>query len=56
MILYVIGILVACLIFGSFSAYVASEKGYPAMSWFWLGALFPLIGFLSAIGLPKRSI
>jgi hypothetical protein len=46
---------VALVVLGGFTAYLASEKGYPAAVWFWLGFLFPVVGFLAAIGLPKKS-
>ncbi len=48
-------ILFAMFSLGGFTSYVASEKGYSAGSWFWLGFLFPIIGFLASVGLPVKN-
>ena len=40
--------------FGSFSAYLASEKGRMGIDWFVLGALFGPIALLTVVGLPAR--
>jgi hypothetical protein len=46
---------VAALFFGGFSAYQARRKGRNPLTWFALGSLFGLIGFLWILLLPPLT-
>jgi hypothetical protein len=47
--------LVSAIVFGSFTGYVAREKGYSQPRWLLLGAAFQAIALLAAVGLPDRN-
>ena len=47
--------LVYALIFGSFCAYLAGEKGRSGGSWFFLGFVFGILALLVLIGLPSEQ-
>jgi uncharacterized membrane protein len=43
------------IMFGSFCAYVASEKKRDALTWFFLGLLFSIVALLAIIGIPHTT-
>lgn len=43
------------LLLTCFTVYIASQKGYSAITWVWLGLFFSLIAFFASIGLPNKN-
>jgi hypothetical protein len=41
---------------GFLAAFVAREKGYSYVSWFFIGFFFPVVGLIAAAGLPVKQI
>jgi len=51
--IYLIVFFIQGIIFGGFCAYLAKQKGRDGVSWFFIGAIFGLIGFIAIIATPK---
>ena len=47
--------LLQAIVFGSFSAFVASEKNRNSMGWFLLGFFFSFIALIAVCGVPKLT-
>ena len=48
-------VLLFAIISAGFCCYLASEKGYPALTWLFLGFLFSIVALLTLIGLPNKA-
>ena len=44
------------IVFGGFSAFIASQKDRDSFSWFFLGFFFSILAVLALIAIPKREI
>jgi len=51
----VILLLAGSIVFGSYTAFVADEKGYSGKAWFAGGFFFWLIALIAVAGLPKKG-
>jgi hypothetical protein len=47
-------LIVSALVCASLSAYIAGEKGYSSVIWFFLGLFLLIAGLIAAAGLPDR--
>jgi len=53
-IIILIGLLVHFLICAGLSAYVANEKGYKGVYWFFIGLFAGIHGLIASAGLPDK--
>jgi len=54
LIVIIIGLLVHFIICAGLSAYIANEKGYKGILWFFIGLFAGIHGLIAAAGLPDK--